>query len=49
MLSPAGLLIWRVPSLLRGEEEEVGQARHSFRFTLSDECDAQSSFMVKVM
>ncbi|KAA8579664.1 hypothetical protein FQN60_006757 [Etheostoma spectabile] len=39
VLSPAGLLIWRVPSLPgdRGGTQ-------SFRFTLSDECNAQSSF-----
>ncbi|XP_075951060.1 von Willebrand factor D and EGF domain-containing protein [Anarhichas minor] len=41
-LSPAGLLIWRVPSL----PEEEG--RQTFRFTLSDECNAQSSFTVEM-
>ncbi|XP_054480085.1 von Willebrand factor D and EGF domain-containing protein [Anoplopoma fimbria] len=42
LLSPAGLLIWRVPSL----PEEEG--RQTFRFTLSDECNAQSSFTVEI-
>lgn len=46
MLSPAGLLIWRVP---REEEEEGRQASRSFRFTLSDECNAQSTFTVEVV
>ncbi|XP_068575499.1 von Willebrand factor D and EGF domain-containing protein [Cebidichthys violaceus] len=41
-LSPAGLLIWRVPSL----PEQEG--RQTFRFTLSDECNAQSSFTVEM-
>lgn len=42
VLSPAGLLIWRVPE----EEEEEG--RHTVGFTLSDECDAQSAFTAEV-
>ncbi|RVE75075.1 hypothetical protein OJAV_G00013190 [Oryzias javanicus] len=42
-LSPAGLLIWRAPLL----EEGFG-TRRSFGFTLSDECDAQSSFTVEI-
>ncbi|XP_032362363.1 von Willebrand factor D and EGF domain-containing protein [Etheostoma spectabile] len=43
VLSPAGLLIWRVPSLPgdRGGTQ-------SFRFTLSDECNAQSSFTAEI-
>ncbi|XP_047432109.1 von Willebrand factor D and EGF domain-containing protein isoform X2 [Mugil cephalus] len=45
VLSPAGLLIWRVPSL---SEAEGRRGRRSFRFTLSDECNAQSSFTVEV-
>uniref|UniRef100_A0A3B3CLV2 Uncharacterized protein n=1 Tax=Oryzias melastigma TaxID=30732 RepID=A0A3B3CLV2_ORYME len=44
VLSPAGLLIWRVPLL----EEGFG-TRRSIRFTLSDECNAQSSFTVEVL
>ncbi|XP_036070331.1 von Willebrand factor D and EGF domain-containing protein [Oryzias melastigma] len=43
VLSPAGLLIWRVPLL----EEGFG-TRRSIRFTLSDECNAQSSFTVEI-
>uniref|UniRef100_A0A665T1V9 Si:ch211-246m6.5 n=1 Tax=Echeneis naucrates TaxID=173247 RepID=A0A665T1V9_ECHNA len=43
LLSPAGLLLWRVPALL----EESGHQR-PFRFTLSDECNAQSSFAVEI-
>ncbi|XP_056287078.1 von Willebrand factor D and EGF domain-containing protein isoform X2 [Pseudoliparis swirei] len=42
VLSPAGLLIWRVPE----EEEEEG--RHTVGFTLSDECDAQSAFTAEI-
>ncbi|KAM4711415.1 von Willebrand factor D and EGF domain-containing protein [Anableps anableps] len=46
-LSPAGLLIWKVPPvLLEEEEEEVVQ--QSFTFTLSDECNAQNIFTVEV-
>ena len=45
VLSPAGLLIWRVP--LR-PEERGRQSRSSFRFTLSDECNAQSTSAVEV-
>ncbi|XP_023151416.2 von Willebrand factor D and EGF domain-containing protein isoform X1 [Amphiprion ocellaris] len=45
MLSPAGLLIWRVPTL---PEVQGHQARRSFRFMLSDECNAQSSFTVEI-
>lgn len=53
VLSPAGLLIWRVPSLPETEEmddeEEGGHSRHhSFRFILSDECNAQSTVTVEV-
>ncbi|XP_076013749.1 von Willebrand factor D and EGF domain-containing protein isoform X2 [Genypterus blacodes] len=50
-LSPAGLLIWRVPTLSEEEEEEEGgggRRRRSFHFTLSDECNAQSSFTVEI-
>ena len=47
VLSPAGLLIWRVPSLSE-EEKEEGPSKRSVRFTLSDECNAQSSFSVEV-
>ncbi|XP_015227189.1 PREDICTED: von Willebrand factor D and EGF domain-containing protein-like isoform X1 [Cyprinodon variegatus] len=43
VLSPAGLLIWRVPSV---QLEEVVQ--QTFTFTLSDECNAQSAFTVEV-
>ncbi|XP_047211508.1 von Willebrand factor D and EGF domain-containing protein isoform X2 [Girardinichthys multiradiatus] len=43
VLSPAGLLIWRVPSVLLKEE-----VQQSFSFTLSDECNAQSTFTVEV-
>uniref|UniRef100_A0A4W6EUE9 von Willebrand factor D and EGF domains n=1 Tax=Lates calcarifer TaxID=8187 RepID=A0A4W6EUE9_LATCA len=42
VLSPAGLLIWRVPPV---PPEERGR---SFRFTLSDECNAQSTFTVEI-
>ncbi|XP_039998529.1 von Willebrand factor D and EGF domain-containing protein isoform X3 [Xiphias gladius] len=45
VLSPAGLLIWRVPVLL---EEGGRHSSRSFRFTLSDECNAQSTFTVEV-
>uniref|UniRef100_A0A3Q3IW67 Uncharacterized protein n=1 Tax=Monopterus albus TaxID=43700 RepID=A0A3Q3IW67_MONAL len=45
VLSPAGLLIWRVPLL---PEDEGRQTSQSFRFTLSDECNAQSTFTVEV-
>lgn len=41
LLSPAGLLIWRVPE----EEEEEHCPVH---ITLLDECNAQSSFTVEV-
>ncbi|XP_059183978.1 von Willebrand factor D and EGF domain-containing protein [Centropristis striata] len=44
-LSPAGLLIWRVPMF---PEEEGRQSRRSFRFALSDECNAQSTFTVQI-
>lgn len=47
VLSPAGLLIWRVPSV-PAEEEKGRRSSRSFRFTLSDECNAQSSFTVEV-
>lgn len=45
VLSPAGLLIWRVPSVPVKDEL---QGSSSVRFTLSDECNAQSSFTVEV-
>ncbi|XP_034408211.1 von Willebrand factor D and EGF domain-containing protein isoform X2 [Cyclopterus lumpus] len=45
VLSPAGLLIWRVPSHPEEEEEE---GRRTVGFTLSDECDAQSSFTAEI-
>lgn len=48
VLSPAGLLIWRVPSVPAEEEEEGRRSSRSFRFTLSDECNAQSGFTVEV-
>lgn len=47
-LSPAGLLIWRVPMLPEEEEGPQARQRRSFHFTLSDECNAQSSFTVEV-
>ncbi|KAM4601676.1 LOW QUALITY PROTEIN: von Willebrand factor D and EGF domain-containing protein [Polymixia lowei] len=40
VLSPAGLLIWRVPPDER--------RRRSFRFTLSDECNAQTTSTVEI-
>lgn len=43
LLSPAGLLIWKVP-----EEEEGHGARHPVRVSLLDECNAQSGFTVEV-
>ncbi|XP_068165646.1 von Willebrand factor D and EGF domain-containing protein isoform X2 [Antennarius striatus] len=45
VLSPAGLLIWRVPFL---PKEGGHQSRHGFRFTLSDECNAQSTVTVEI-
>lgn len=45
VLSPAGLLIWRVPVL---PEEQGRRSSHSFHFALSDECNAQSTFTVQV-
>uniref|UniRef100_A0A672YCL6 Si:ch211-246m6.5 n=1 Tax=Sphaeramia orbicularis TaxID=375764 RepID=A0A672YCL6_9TELE len=48
ILSPAGLLIWRVPSHPEEEVEDGHQARRSVFFTLSDECDAQSTFTVEI-
>uniref|UniRef100_UPI0037E70201 von Willebrand factor D and EGF domain-containing protein n=1 Tax=Semicossyphus pulcher TaxID=241346 RepID=UPI0037E70201 len=45
VLSPAGLLIWRVPSL---PVEEGRLSSRSFCFTLSDECNAQSTFNVEI-
>ncbi|KAM6893465.1 von Willebrand factor D and EGF domain-containing protein [Xenentodon cancila] len=50
VLSPAGLLIWRVPLIYGAEEEEEDglQGRRSFRFTLSDECNAQSIVTVEI-
>lgn len=45
VLSPAGLLIWRVPSV---PEVEGRQSRRSFLFMLSDECNAQSTITVEV-
>ncbi|XP_062416894.1 von Willebrand factor D and EGF domain-containing protein, partial [Pungitius pungitius] len=41
-LSPAGLLTWRVPSM----PGELGP--QTFRLTLSDECNAQSTFAVEI-
>uniref|UniRef100_A0A1A8HVF3 von Willebrand factor D and EGF domains n=1 Tax=Nothobranchius kuhntae TaxID=321403 RepID=A0A1A8HVF3_NOTKU len=46
VLSPAGLLIWRVPPLPR--EEEVHPARFFLLFTVSDECNARGTFTVEV-
>ncbi|CAJ1087684.1 von Willebrand factor D and EGF domain-containing protein [Xyrichtys novacula] len=46
VLSPAGLLIWRVPTL--PEQEEGLESSRSVRFTLSDECNAQSTFTVEI-
>uniref|UniRef100_A0A3Q2XQ33 Uncharacterized protein n=1 Tax=Hippocampus comes TaxID=109280 RepID=A0A3Q2XQ33_HIPCM len=43
ILSPAGLLIWRVPS---PPDDEWIQS--TFHFTLSDECNAQSTFKVQI-
>lgn len=43
LLSPAGLLVWKVP-----EEEEGHRGRHPVRVTLLDECNAQSGFTVEV-
>lgn len=53
ILSPAGLLIWRAPSLQKAnaeeDEEKRGRSRRlPFRFTLSDECNAQSTITVEV-
>uniref|UniRef100_A0A8C5NAQ0 Uncharacterized protein n=2 Tax=Gouania willdenowi TaxID=441366 RepID=A0A8C5NAQ0_GOUWI len=47
VLSPAGLLIWRVPLVLEEEEERLLESQ-SFRFTVSDECNAHSSVTVEV-
>ncbi|XP_055362364.1 von Willebrand factor D and EGF domain-containing protein isoform X2 [Betta splendens] len=44
VLSPAGLLIWKVPSPL----QEGRQMSRSFRFSLSDECNAQSIITVEI-
>ncbi|XP_067356853.1 von Willebrand factor D and EGF domain-containing protein isoform X1 [Channa argus] len=44
VLSPAGLLIWRVPSL----PEDGRLTSRSFRFTLSDECNAQSTVTMEI-
>ncbi|XP_042075813.1 von Willebrand factor D and EGF domain-containing protein isoform X2 [Haplochromis burtoni] len=46
VLSPAGLLIWRVPSV---PEKEGLRTSSSVRFTLSDECNAQSTFTVEIV
>lgn len=46
VLSPAGLLIWSVPLVPEQDGERL--SRSLFRFTLSDECNAQSSFTVEV-
>ena len=50
-VSPAGLLIWSVSPREEEEEEEEeeeGDGRRMVRFTLSDECSAQSSHEVEV-
>lgn len=47
LLSPAGLLLWRVPEEQEEEEEEHGTA-YPVHVTLLDECNAQSSFTVEV-
>ncbi|XP_061685391.1 von Willebrand factor D and EGF domain-containing protein isoform X2 [Syngnathoides biaculeatus] len=43
ILSPAGLLIWRVPSPPKAEWHQS-----TFYFTLSDECNAQSTLSVQI-
>uniref|UniRef100_A0A8C5AK03 von Willebrand factor D and EGF domain-containing protein n=1 Tax=Gadus morhua TaxID=8049 RepID=A0A8C5AK03_GADMO len=50
-VSPAGLLIWSVSPREEEEEEEEeeeGDGRRMVRFTLSDECSAQSSHEVEI-
>ncbi|XP_077583402.1 von Willebrand factor D and EGF domain-containing protein isoform X1 [Stigmatopora nigra] len=43
ILSPAGLLIWKVPPFPK-EEQHLS----TFVFTLSDECNAQATFTVQI-
>ncbi|XP_057686105.1 von Willebrand factor D and EGF domain-containing protein isoform X1 [Corythoichthys intestinalis] len=43
ILSPAGLLIWKVPAFPNEEQHQS-----TFDFTLSDECNAQDTFTVQI-